>query len=197
MLLKTDNLENDRRAFLGPVKPAELLDGRSTAIAFLYERNGRFYACGFSGKRRKPDYHYWFRNEAARSEYVQDQFKRRQETERAQRERVAARKATKRGLDVGDILKSSWGWEQTNVDYYQVTGMAGKSMVKLRPIASNSKEDGFMQGSCTPVPDAFTGDEFRRVAKDGSCKINSFQYARKVSKDTAGNWEKARWSSYA
>jgi hypothetical protein len=36
----------------------------------------------------------------------------------------------------GDIFYSSWGYDQTNIDYYKVTKLIGKASVELVPIES-------------------------------------------------------------
>ena len=38
------------------------------------------------------------------------------------------------GVKVGDLFVSSWGYEQTNVDYYQVVSVHGKSSVRVREV---------------------------------------------------------------
>ena len=40
------------------------------------------------------------------------------------------------GYDVGDIFYSSWGYNQTNVDYYQVTKLVGKKMLEVQMIGN-------------------------------------------------------------
>lgn len=45
-----------------------------------------------------------------------------------------------RGVKVGDIFYTSWGYEQTNLDFYQVVGLVGKVTVKLRKIAKDTTE---------------------------------------------------------
>ena len=46
---------------------------------------------------------------------------------------------------VGDILYNSWGYNQTNVDWYQVIKVKPKSIV-IHPIAGDYKETGFLSG---------------------------------------------------
>jgi hypothetical protein len=80
---------------------------------------------------------------------------------------------------VNDILYSSWGYEQTNIDFYIVTKVLGKS-VKIRELGSNTVGTGFMSGETTPTQTP-TGDEMlKRVnAKtDGSYTIKIASYAR-------------------
>ena len=61
-------------------------------------------------------------------------------------------------VKVGDIFYNSWGYDQTNIDWYQVVSLtkSGKS-VKIRPIAGKIKESGFMSGTTTPKKGKFTG----------------------------------------
>ena len=186
------DLREARLYYLGNVEYSELLDGKSSAVTFLWEANGKFYALGFGGKRRKPDYHYWFRTAEARADHVRNHFQRVQTTEQRTRERREARKATGRGLDVGDVLYTSWGYDQTNVDYYQVTGLIGKTMVALREIGADITETGWLQGTCKPCPDSFIGPEFRRVAKDGTCTIDKVRTAWKLKPDAEGNYRSSR-----
>ena len=60
----------------------------------------------------------------------------RQEAERFRRHDEAVARSSeefRRSLRVGDILYSSWGWEQTNIDFYQVIAIRGCT-VRLRQL---------------------------------------------------------------
>ena len=37
-------------------------------------------------------------------------------------------------LTVGDLFYTSWGWEQTNVNFFQVVELVGKSSVRVREV---------------------------------------------------------------
>lgn len=71
-----------------------------------------------------------------------------------------------KNLKVGDVMVNSWGWEQTNVDFYQVTKIKGKS-AWIRPIGGESVEgsEGFMSDRVKPIKDIFYGEEERKVIK--------------------------------
>ena len=58
---------------------------------------------------------------------------------------------------IGDLYVNSWGYDQTNVDAYQVTRLTPKKM-ELAPIdtAPVSGTDGFMSCKVVPVKDSFT-----------------------------------------
>ena len=61
----------------------------------------------------------------------------RQEAERFRRHDEAQEKAAaafRESLRVGDILYSSWGWEQTNIDFYQVIAIRGSAVDLLHAV---------------------------------------------------------------
>jgi hypothetical protein len=43
-------------------------------------------------------------------------------------------KANKYGVKVGDLFYASWGYEQTNVDFFQVIELVGESSVRVREV---------------------------------------------------------------
>jgi len=110
-------------------------------------------------------------------------------------------------LNVGDILRASWGYDQTNIDYFQVTALVGKSMVEVREIGyATRNEDAYMQGTCTPAPGNFleNAKPLRRKVLPGyngdpSIKIFHWGcYARLHKPDPAtGNFTESRWTAYA
>ena len=59
-------------------------------------------------------------------------------------------------VKVGDLFYSSWGYDQTNVEFFKVVGLtkSGKS-AKIRQIGSKTKEgsEGYMSDSAIPDPD--------------------------------------------
>lgn len=44
-------------------------------------------------------------------------------------------KVNKYGVKVGDLFYCSWGYEQTNVDFFQVIALVGESSVRIREVA--------------------------------------------------------------
>lgn len=89
------------------------------------------------------------------------------------------------GVEIGQIFVSSWGWEQTNIDFYQVVGMTAKSL-RLREIAKtqefsriNGEVDFTGGGYCVPVKDQFIGEVVTRRynTECQSVKLASYSYA--------------------
>lgn len=64
----------------------------------------------------------------------------------SQKPAKAAEKVNKYGVKVGDIFKASWGWEQTNVDFFQVVALVGETSVRVREVRLQMIEDKAVSG---------------------------------------------------
>lgn len=88
-------------------------------------------------------------------------------------------------IELGAILVSSWGYDQTNVDFYVVIEMTAK-MAKLLPLKRNSRsEQGYssMAGTTTAAQEA----DFRaEVIKK---KVQPSNYIRLESYKSAHLWD--------
>lgn len=95
-------------------------------------------------------------------------------------------------LQAGAILSSSWGYEQTNVDFYEVTRATAKTVWLRRIEANREASEAFMQYTSVPRPGRYTGEEFRRKIRPGG-RISITSYA------LAAPWDgkPERGSSYA
>jgi len=89
----------------------------------------------------------------------------------------------------GDILHSSWGYDQTNNDFYQVVASKGKT-VHLRPIGAEYRSTGFMAGMTKPTPNRFlpkdnlTGEKIlKRRVTNGNVRIDDTRRANKWDRD--------------
>lgn len=92
-------------------------------------------------------------------------------------------------VKVGDVFVDSWGYDQTNVDFYEVTRTT-KAKIELRPIASEHVEEtGWASARVKPVPGYYTGAprnlKTPRAYKSGDTvyvyvRMNSFSNASKV-----------------
>ena len=99
---------------------------------------------------------------------------------------VASRKqrTAENKLEVGDILSTCWGYDQTNREFYEVTEVNGA--VRDDPeIAQAREEMGFMSGRCAPQQGQFIGEPMRKLVQWGdSVSICSFITARKWNTET-------------
>lgn len=62
-------------------------------------------------------------------------------------------------IKVGDIFYNSWGWEQTNINFYQVVRVtrSGKT-VYVREVQGITTPNGPMTGTKVPNPGVFRND---------------------------------------
>jgi hypothetical protein len=92
---------------------------------------------------------------------------------------VKARAEMRASIDLGDILYTSWGYDQTNVEFFEVVGTYGKFGLVLREIASEPvKDTGPYSGTVRPVPGAFLDEpQVRKTVTAGGVKFASYRYA--------------------
>jgi len=130
----------------------------------------------------KIEFNFCFGSEKRMFDHCADYLKNLADVEAYKAERKAKRAAEKAEalskVKEGDIFVSSWGWEQTNVDAYQVVAKKGAT-VTLREIALCSIEgsEGFMSDRVKPVKDSFIGEEFKKRITGRSITISDFQSA--------------------
>ena len=63
------------------------------------------------------------------------------------------------GVRVGDIFYNVWGYDQTNVDFYQVVSLYGAHTAVIRPLHGRVVEEGNMCGKVVPDRNNFKDDE--------------------------------------
>jgi hypothetical protein len=86
-------------------------------------------------------------------------------------------------IQVGDVFVCSWGWEQTNINFYQVVARKGKKTVTVREIAkvqTESDGEGYYYDYVKPAKDHFVGEEEDHRLNGGYFRINSFMSASLV-----------------
>lgn len=107
----------------------------------------------------------------------------------------------KHELKVGDVLRAIWGYDQTNVDYYQVVELNGATMVTLRKIGEDREASAWMQGYSTPKPDKFVGGPIRRKVSVDGVSIDSVRAATLFKPtgviDGVKIFKPTHWTSYA
>jgi len=186
----------------GPVhwRPAgyvRIADKLSDAVVYIGpEAGGKCGAIAYHGKAERHDFWFNFKDEARRERKIREHFEWRRAHAKRQAERraeKAAARAKGHGCEVGHIFYSSWGYEQTNIDWYEVIALVGKSSVKVRKISAVIDHDMHDQGSCSPRAGAFVGPEMvKRIDRDGSVSFKVASYAHAFLWDG----KPKRWSSY-
>lgn len=69
----------------------------------------------------------------------------------------------KHNIKVGDIFTYSWGYDQTNIDFYQVVSTSAKTIAIRKIKAGQTDYDAhYMSGHKVPLKDEFCKDEVLR-----------------------------------
>lgn len=131
----------------------------------------------FRGKSKVAFNHFYYKDEETREIAITIQKNRTNDREASKEQHRLEKLNFKHSVTVGTIFCDSWGYDQTNVDYYQVIELIGKTSAILRKIASNTIEGSEGMMSCNVVPEAdnFTGDPFtKRITLGNYIKVHSW-----------------------
>jgi len=148
------------------------------ATVYVYEVKGRPHACMFGGKRSKPDSHYYYPNVEARDKAVEDYFDGIQASIEFKAAYKAKQKAGKEkaveSIKVGDIFVGSWGYDQTNVEFYQVVEKKGVTC-KVQEIGQKVVEETQGCGYVRPNPEVKCGKPVtKRINGSGGFTFDVF-----------------------
>ena len=193
-----NRVQEERQAFATRCGLAQI--AHDPVTGFQAYSDGACVIAIFGGKRTKPDAYVRYSSpEKALERVAKAQAMLAEATARKAAQR-AAEAAQASPLRVNDVLMASWGYEQTNIDYYQVIATRGKRTVTLRKIGQQRQVDGFEQGQCVPAVGHFIGESFERRANSRGCvAINSVATAYPLEHVEAGGmriYKAARWTSY-
>lgn len=139
-----------------PKGSAKVCDKLSDAIAYVYTNaKDKPAAAVFYGKQAKPVSHVYYRDEARRASHVAELFAARRAHDAMVAERRSEEKSFAHSVQVGDIFSTCWGYDQTNVEFFEVTKLIGSKMCELREIACASDEQGGPQERIVPQSGAY------------------------------------------
>lgn len=177
------------------------------------------HAIAFHGKANKPDWHYRFADEAKRDVKINDWFQGWKEAAERKQAQRTEKAAWCHDVKVGDIFRCSWGYDQTNIDYYEVVAVHGKA-VDVLEIGAMSEDTAWLQGNSVPAPGHYINDRCRNehgeivetprkprrmIPQKGYngepyLSINSFSSASRMKPvEVAGIkcYEASHWTAYA
>ena len=121
-------------------------------------------------KAINPHVNYSFKTVEEREKYINQQVVNFESWQKRKDEYKAQRKGTAQDLGkvkVGDIYYASWGYDQTNIDFFQVVKVEGRS-AWLRAIGDHVSIDDpghyshGMANHVMPSPNNFIGDKIER-----------------------------------
>jgi hypothetical protein len=93
-----------------------------------------------------------------------------------------------RPIEVGDVYAASWGYDQTNIDFYQCVGVtpSGKS-VRVRKIGCIQVGGRVGWDHIVPVKDDFIGDTMTR-------RIRRYDYHPSISVASYATAHRTAWN---
>jgi hypothetical protein len=139
---------------------AENIDGLLLVLKYETSRGPALKI--WKPKAIKPHVNYYYASAEDREKEIQKEIASAQSHIKAIHERKQSRKGTPEQVDdvkIGDIFHFSWGYDQTNVDFYQVIDKRGY-MLTLREIDTQSTGviGNGMADYCVAVKDSFVPD---------------------------------------
>lgn len=156
-------------------------------------------AKGYKGKSLKTSFNYRFRSIEEMNNHIEGFFKSVEVRTAEKVNRRNEKKAFHTTLKKDDILCGTWGYEQTNVNFYQVVEVSPtKKTVKIREIGAKQTYNAMgMCGTKMPVPGDFTSEVMtKKVGPGWNGKGN---YINIKSYLGVSNWDGSpvSYSSYA
>ena len=162
-------------------------------IEVFYTTTPQCSAIGYRGKSAKKSFFYRFNSEERMMEYINNFIDSVVKREDAKQEKKSVIKALQQNMKasdhfkVGDIVFNSWGWEQTNIEFYQVIEVLNKKIKvqEVKQLMTHDEGMSSMSGYVMPKKDDFIKDPFLlllKVDEKGNCRIcnpKSFFYFKK------------------
>jgi hypothetical protein len=112
----------------------------------------------FVGKKSKPSFYFRYKSKDLLDDAILRHSLRLSEAFAKKDEAKAKRKAAdesflaKDHFEIGDIIVNSWGYEQTNIEFYKVISMTAKR-IKVQELKKIYTETQFMSGHSIPTED--------------------------------------------
>jgi len=149
----------------------------------VYSDSTTLCAIGYSGKSLKPNFHSKFRTLESMTEAVNTWVERIEKFVQTKIEEKNKRAELQKNLvaadhyKVGDIIYNSWGWEQTNIEFYQVTEVLNKKIrvARISKYLTDEKIGGHDCGMVMPKKDNFLEDE-KGYLLSLKCSTNGMVY---------------------
>lgn len=186
------------REFYIPKGSKEIKAAKTDAVAYVedWECGTKYTAMVFGGKRSKYDKYYGFKTKEARDDYVIKYFTDQENLALSKKKWAEDKKAqaeeNQANYQVGDILVSSWGYDQTNIDYYQVIERTAK-MATIQKICKEFLDSGYpSEDKVIPLKDAFVGKPKKKKIGTYGITLSSYETASlwdgKPDYETAAGW---------
>lgn len=126
----------------------------------------------------KALFNYRFRSAERMAEFCMEWIEKVERNINAEKARKEQKKIAQQNMNhnykVGQFIYNSWGYDQTNINFYQIVGVKEKSII-LQEVCKSivAGSEGFMSARVKPVENAFIGEPILKkvvvsVAYNGS-----------------------------
>lgn len=126
----------------------------------IFYDDEKLTAIGYLGKRNKHAFHIRYKTKERMHQAMQSFYDNAIKSFNTKVERKAAQKIAQSNLKaddhfkIGDIIVNSWGYEQTNIEFYQVTAVKNK-VITVHELKKDYRETQFMAGNSIPLEGQF------------------------------------------
>lgn len=141
----------------------------------------------FVGKQAKPLIYAYYSTPAQRDTAIDQAVYDRKSRLKSKADRAQAKKEWVPDTKVGDIFVASWGYDQTNLNWYEVVAVKGK-MAMVREIGSRAVSENQNITMSVPVPGRYIGPPERKLLQK-SPLADSRPYFKVTSFSSAQLWE--------
>lgn len=172
------------REFYAPKGAVKITHKASGAVIYV-KTEPKPHAVGFFGKAQKPTFNFTFKTPERMEAFVRERLAHFEQAIQRKAIRHTERKAFKHATKVGDIYRTSWGYDQTNVEFFEVVEVKGKFAI-LREVEVASVSDGFGQDKIVPQSGKYPapryagddrGQPIRRLVQESYIKIDDVRHA--------------------
>lgn len=158
--------------------PAHVPEGTDLAIWTWEQPVGpkqetKYFLIIFAGKANKPLVGpYYYRTPQERQHRIDETVKSRKAVLEMKERQQQERRDFVHNIQKGEIFVSSWGYDQTNIDFFEVVEIKGK-MVVVREVAQKVQRSAPPTDYVVPVPGHYVGQPILvRPNTSGGFKVN-------------------------
>ena len=159
----------------------ELFATESGVVAYKFESQGSPALMLFIGKANKPFIHCRFLSEESREKKIQTIVSNIEHDLKQKAERKV-KQTQPSTLKVGSILYTSWGYDQTNVEFFEVVKTSGKRTVELMRLQCTRTSAHTFEDRVIPIPGLYITEGYQpqengtyRVKNGTTVTFNSYK----------------------
>ncbi len=134
-------------------------DGLDADVYTSVGPDGTGYAIAYKGNSKNHVWNYSFRKPEHREKTIENFFKGVESINVDRAARREERKAAVNTFKVGDILHYSWGYDQTNAEFFQVVSITQKSATIRRISSAHAGATSHDSENVVAIKDAFLDGE--------------------------------------